>query len=233
MANASSSSSSSSNKLSWTDRRFVTKAADDGQAEVQVAQLAADKASNPDVKQFAQQMVQDHTQANQQLMSLASSKNVKLDKDDGKDRTYKRLSKASGNDFDREFVEHMVDEHEKDVKLYEKASQNAKDPEVRQFASSTLEHLRHHLQLAQQLQQTVASANGSSNSSWRTSSSSSDSSNPSSSPTGSTSGFSSGSSDMSGHSTNAGTTGSSSGSSANSSSGAGASSSSSSTSSLR
>ena len=153
---SSSSSDRSSNKLGWGDKRFVTKAADSGQAEVAIAQLAAQKATNPDVRQFAQQMVDQHTQVNSQLMSIASSKNVKVDQDDTtKDRTYKRLSNASGNDFDREFVEHMVDEHEKDIKLFEKAANNAKDSEIRQFASSTLPHLREHLTQVQQLQRSI------------------------------------------------------------------------------
>lgn len=153
---SSTSSEHHSDKLSWGDRRFVTKAADDGQEEVQLAQLATQKATNPEVKQFAQQMVDQHTQVNSQLLSLAESKNVKIDKEDNKeDRAYRRLNKASGSDFDREFVERMVDDHEKDIKLFEKAAKNAKDPEIRQFASSTLDHLRQHLTQVQQLQQSI------------------------------------------------------------------------------
>lgn len=154
--NDSAASSSSSKKLSWGDRHFVRKAADDGQEEVAIAQLAAEKATNPDVKQFAQQMVQEHTQVNQQLMSLANSKDLKIDQEDStKERAYRRLNKTSGNDFDREFIDRMVDDHEKDIKLFEKAAKDAKDPEVRQFASSTLDQLRQHLQHVQQLQQSV------------------------------------------------------------------------------
>lgn len=160
-----SSPSSSSDKLGWMDKRFVTKAADSGQEEVQIAQLAAQKATNPDVRQFAQQLVDQHTQVNSQLMTIASSKNVKLDPEDTtKDRTYKRLNKAAGNDFDREFVEHMIDEHEKDIKLFERAANNAKDTEVRQFASNTLPHLRQHLSDVQRLQQSIVPTGHDSNS---------------------------------------------------------------------
>ena len=145
----------SNGKLSWTDRRFVTKAADGGMAEVQVAQLAAQRASNPEVKSFAQKLVDDHTQVNSELMSLAGQKNVKMDNDDDKDRAYKRLNKKSGEEFDQEFVEHMIDEHEKDIKLFEKASSDAKDADVRAFASKHLDHLREHLQAAQNLRESV------------------------------------------------------------------------------
>src|SRR5687767_1919815 len=61
-------------KLSWGDRRFVTKAADGGRDEVQLAELAAQRATNPEVKSFAQKLVTDHTKVNSELMSLASQK---------------------------------------------------------------------------------------------------------------------------------------------------------------
>lgn len=142
-------------KLSWSDKRFVTKAAEDGQAEVQLAQLAAQRAQNPEVRSFAQRLVTDHTQVNSELMSIASSKQVNLDKEDNKDRAYRRLSKENGADFDREFVEHMIDQHEKDIKAFDKAAQDAKDQEIRSFASKHVGHLREHLQQAQTLRQSV------------------------------------------------------------------------------
>lgn len=142
-------------KLGFMDKRFVTKAAEGGQAEVQIAQLAASQASSADVKSFAQKLVSDHTAVNQELMSLASSKGVTLDKDDGQDRAYKRLAKKSGADFDREFVEHMIDDHEKDIKMFEKASTDAKDMEVRNFAAKHLADLRSHLTQAQSLRASV------------------------------------------------------------------------------
>jgi putative membrane protein len=133
----------------------VTKAAEGGQAEVQVAQLATERATNPDVKQFAEKLVTDHTKANAELSSLASSKNVKVDQDNDKDHLYKKLEKKSGNDFDREFVEEMVDDHEKDIKMFEKAASDAKDADVRNFASKTLPTLREHLQIVEGLRSSV------------------------------------------------------------------------------
>jgi putative membrane protein len=171
----------SSDKLGWGDKRFVTKAADDGQAEVQVAKLAAERATNPDVKQFAERMVRDHTAVNQELMGIASSKGVKLDKDDGKDRTYNKLAKKSGADFDREFVEHMIDEHEKDIKLFEKASNDAKDSDIRGFASKHLGHLREHLQIVEGLRASVMPTGRDNNSSGRSTSTTSSSNNATSS----------------------------------------------------
>lgn len=144
-----------SDKLAWGDRRFVHKAAEDGKAEVQLAELAAQRASHAEVKAFAQKLVDQHSKVNSELTSIAAQKNVKLDDDDDQDRAYKRLSKKSGHEFDQEFVEHMIDEHEKCIRMFEKASADAKDSDVRAFASKHLDHLRTHLQEAQSLRATV------------------------------------------------------------------------------
>jgi putative membrane protein len=145
----------SSDKLSWGDRHFVNKAADSGNDEIALAKLAAEKANNSEVKSFAQKLVDDHSMVASELQTLASQKNVKIDQDMDKDRAYKRLSKKSGSDFDQEFVEHMIDEHEKDIKMFEKAASDAKDPDVRSFASKHVDHLKQHLQEAQSLRQTI------------------------------------------------------------------------------
>lgn len=148
-------SSTSADKLSWGDKRFVTKAADHGQSEVALAKLASQQASNPEVRRYAQKLVNDHTKVNSELMNIASTKNVKLDKEDTQDRTYRRLSERSGSDFDQEFVEQMIDMHEADIKLFEKTAEDAKDQELRSFASRHVGHLREHLQQAQNLRQTI------------------------------------------------------------------------------
>jgi putative membrane protein len=161
----------------------VTKAADGGESEIHSAQLAAQRATNPEVKSFAQKLVDDHTKVNAELMSLASQKNVKIDKDDDKDRAYKRLNKKSGAEFDQEFVEHMIDEHEHDIKMFEKAASDAKDPEVRAFASKHVDHLRDHLQTAQSLRQSVMPTGRDDATSGRSTSSSTSSSTSGSSST--------------------------------------------------
>ena len=144
------------NKLGWMERRFVTKAADSGKAELELAQLAAQQASNAEVKAYAQKLIEDHGKVNQELTSLAGQKNVKLDDDeDGKDRHYRRLSKKTGTEFDQEFVEHMIEMHEDDVKRFEKASTDAKDQDLKSFAAKHIEHLRGHLQEAQSLRSTI------------------------------------------------------------------------------
>jgi putative membrane protein len=139
-------------KVSHGDKKFMEEAAQGGMAEVQLGKLAAQKAGSDDVKQFGQKMVDDHSKANDQLKQLASSKGVTLptDLDHSAKREMDRLSKLSGADFDREYMNHMVSDHKKDIKEFEKAAKSAKDPDIKNFASSTLPTLQSHLQLAQQ-----------------------------------------------------------------------------------
>lgn len=144
-------SASTDNKLGFMERRFVTKAADANKAEIQIAQLAAQRASNAEVRSYAQKLVDEHSKVSNELMTLAGQKNVKLDQDDGRGLTYRRLANKSGVDFDQEFVEHMIDEHEDNVRMFEKAAADTKDADLRAFASKHVASLRQHLQQAQAL----------------------------------------------------------------------------------
>src|SRR5947199_691118 len=109
-----------------TDNPFVTKAANGGMAEVKLGTLATQKAANPDVKAFGQQMVDDHGKANDELKQLASSKGITLPTDiDAKEQAkYDRLSKLSGAEFDRAYMKHMVADHRTDVSEFRRESQS-------------------------------------------------------------------------------------------------------------
>jgi putative membrane protein len=158
-ATSSSQSSMGATNLSSGDRKFIEKAAVGGMAEVQLGKLATQKAGADQVKQFGQRMVDDHSKANDQLKQVASSKNVTLptDVDKSTKREMDKLSKLSGADFDREYMKNMVSDHKKDVSDFKSEASRAKDPDVKQFAASTLPTLQEHLQLAQSAQQTANS----------------------------------------------------------------------------
>ncbi len=155
----------SSNKGSLTaaDRHFMDKAAEGGKAEVELGQLATQKASSEDVKKFGQRMVDDHTRANQKLQELASQKGVTLpDKLSAKDQATKdRLEKLSGKQFDQAYMRDMVKDHTKDVNEFQKEANTAKDPDVKSFAQTTLPTLQDHLKEAKQIAPsgTVTAAN--------------------------------------------------------------------------
>jgi len=145
------SNTAGNDKLSHGDRKFIEEAAQGGMAEVQLGQLATQKAQSDQVKQFGQKMVDDHTKANDQLKQIASSKGVTLPTtlDSKSKREMDRLSKLSGAQFDREYMKHMVSDHRKDVKDFKKEAKSAKDPDLKSFASSTEPVLEQHLQLAE------------------------------------------------------------------------------------
>jgi putative membrane protein len=139
-------------QVSSGDRKFMEKAAQGGMVEVQLGKLAAEKANAPEVKQFGQRMVDDHSKANDELKQLASQKGVTLptEMDKSSQKEYDRLSKLSGTKFDQEYMKHMVSDHKKDVSEFKSASNKAKDADLKQWAQKTLPTLQEHLTLAQQ-----------------------------------------------------------------------------------
>lgn len=141
------------NNLSSSDRQFINEAAQDGLAEVQLGQLASERAASDAVKQFGQRMVQDHTQVNNQLQQLATQKGVTLPKtlNNENQQVKQRLSKLSGAQFDREYMNHMVQAHEKDVAAFESQAQQGQDADVKAFAAQRLPALQEHLQEARSI----------------------------------------------------------------------------------
>jgi putative membrane protein len=134
------------------DQEFMNKAAQGGMAEVMLGQTASSKGTSPDVKNFGNRMVSDHGKAGDELKQLAQTKGVTLpsDVDDESKKMSDKLSKLSGKDFDKAYISGMVDDHEKDVKEFEKASKDAKDPDLKAWATKTLPTLQDHLKMAKE-----------------------------------------------------------------------------------
>jgi putative membrane protein len=99
------------------DKMFLRKAAEGGIAEVKLGQLAAQKGSSDDVKEFGQKMVEDHTKLNLEIAQVADSMGVMLPKSMNKEdqAEYDKLNALSGNDFDIEYLSFMVKDHHKDL----------------------------------------------------------------------------------------------------------------------
>jgi putative membrane protein len=150
-ATAPGSNQPNANRLMTADSDFVRKAAQGGMAEVELGRLATSKASNEKVKQFGQRMVDDHSKANNELKEVASRKGVTLPTSlDAKDQSTKdKLSKLSGAEFDKAYMEDMVKDHKTDVSEFRKESNSGSDPDVKSFASKTLPTLEEHLKLAE------------------------------------------------------------------------------------
>ena len=130
------------------EESFWTIAADGGLAEVEMGKLASQKAQNVEVKKFAQMMVADHTKANSELKSIATKQKISLPTEIGPRHrsTIDELNRLAGADFDREYVQAMVDDHEADVQLFEDQAEDESDQQAKAFAAKTLPVLRKHLE---------------------------------------------------------------------------------------
>lgn len=135
------------------DKEFVVKAGMGGLAEVQMGNLALQKASSADVKQFAQRMVTDHGQANQELSQLATAKGIGLPTElEGEHEAgFRHLESLSGAEFDKAYMQHMVADHEKDVAAFDKASTSATESDVKGWAGQKLPILKQHLEQAKSI----------------------------------------------------------------------------------
>lgn len=140
--------------LSPEDKEFVAKAGMGGLYEVQVGNLLLQKATNADVKAFAQRMVTDHGKANAELAQLATTKGVALATELSGDHkaAFDHLSGMSaGAELDKMYMQHMVEDHDKDVGELDKASTSATDADVKAWAGKTLPTLKEHQAMAKQI----------------------------------------------------------------------------------
>jgi putative membrane protein len=144
--------SAAAGPLAAMDREFATMAAGNGLYEVEVSRLAQSRATDPQVRNFAQMLVQHHTQANSELMTLLRGKGFTPPTAMPPDKQAKiqRLSQLSGAEFDRQYIQVTgIQDHQADVALFERASREAADPQLKGWAAKTLLVLRQHLQAAQ------------------------------------------------------------------------------------
>jgi putative membrane protein len=133
-------------------QQFITKAIRGNLSEVAFGRLAQQKAANDSVRSFGQTLEQDHAAANQQAAQAAAAVGVTppTEPDRMQKAVYDRMSKLSGNAFDREFARHMVADHRKDISTYQKEAKRS-DAQVSDYAKATLPTLQKHLEAAQSL----------------------------------------------------------------------------------
>ena len=137
---------------------FFTHAAQDGEAEVQLAELAQQKAADTKVKEYAARLQKDHSNANAELRAIVAKKGLTVPGGPGPHAAMKaKLEKMEGANFDQAYMKAMVDDHTKAVREFEMASKSS-DEDVKAFATKTLPTLREHLRMAQDISKTVGSS---------------------------------------------------------------------------
>ncbi len=137
------------NGASPSDMEFVKKALQGSMAEVQVAQLALQKSSDDQVKQFAQRMVTDHTKMIEDMKPVADAVGVRVPS--GPDKKQKammaKLQALSGADFDKAYVQAMVKDHKEDDSEFKNEIANGQSPVVKDAASKGDPIIESHLQV--------------------------------------------------------------------------------------
>jgi putative membrane protein len=129
------------------DAKFATAAANGGMAEVGLGKLALQKSTNAKIKDFANMMVTDHGKANDELKAIAKAKNITLPDSVDADHQKKMadLNAKSGKDFDKAYVDAMVDGHKKTLDLMKDGAKSCKDADLKAFAAKTAPTVQMHL----------------------------------------------------------------------------------------
>jgi len=133
------------------DRAFVDTAASAGLAEVAITKHTMDKAASGDVRNLAEHLNKDHSQANQELARIASGKGIPVPAapEDDKRGEVDRISALTGAELDRTVLAKLEQSHRSSIKLFEREASEGSDPELKAFAAKTLPTLREHLKMVE------------------------------------------------------------------------------------
>ena len=140
-------------KLSRGDMHFVDKVAKLGLEEIQLSKLAATQASREELRQFAEKLVDAHEKANTELSMLASNKGLVLPTTNKVN--VEKWAKKRDKEFDKDYLDAMIDAHKDAVELLEKNATKAEDTDVAAFARTNLPAMQEHLRMARELRKLV------------------------------------------------------------------------------
>jgi putative membrane protein len=139
-------------QLADSDRTFIKMAASSGLAEIQLGKLAAERADNSEVRDFAKRLEKDHTQGDLELLKILDAQRISISRDMGPyQMAAAELTKLRGVEFDRAYLRHMVKEHEEAVAQFAAEAKEGRHPELKAYAAKVLLTLQEHLQLARDL----------------------------------------------------------------------------------
>jgi len=136
---------------------FINQTATEGMAEVEMGKVASDHALSSEVRQFAAQMISDHTKANEELEKIASEKLLRVPKDLDAEHKAKIdiLRKKTGAEFDKSYMQAQVSDHDKMQQLLAAEATNGKNADLKKFAVKILPTVREHYQMAKELEAKV------------------------------------------------------------------------------
>lgn len=136
--------------LAASDATFIQDAAQGGLAEIQEAQLAQKMSHNPKVKAYASRMITDHTQADSQLSSIATSKGatVPTSPNDMQMQQMTALQSEKGHKFDHDYIADQITDHTMMLQMFQTEATSSTDPDLKKFAADTTPIIQSHLDMA-------------------------------------------------------------------------------------
>ena len=141
----------------FDDAEFVAKAASGDMFEVELGKVADTRARNDSVKKFSERMVADHGKSNEALKKAAKAAGLTVPEkmNDENQKEFDRFKEYKGENFDRDYITTMVADHETDLAEFTRASKEAKNPAIKDFATKTLPTVKAHLEQAKKLQKEI------------------------------------------------------------------------------
>lgn len=145
-----------SRELSGGDRRAVMKAHKLNEKEVALSRIAQERATHPEVKAFAAEMVREHQNVGNELQQFVQRRGIQFDNDhraDVRSEEKKWLDKR-GDDFDEDYIDAMIDAHEDTIDVLENGA-DSKDSELAAWSNRMLPSIRMHLKRAESLRKQI------------------------------------------------------------------------------
>jgi putative membrane protein len=139
------------------DITFMTTAASSNQLEIQLSKIALQKAKNPKVKEFAQMIVEHHTEASRELKTIAMQAGTPLTDAmiPQHQEVLSDLKNYTGSGFDEKYMDLMEDAHKDDIAMYESKTMNAENASLKSYASRLLPTLKEHYRMANTIEDSV------------------------------------------------------------------------------
>jgi putative membrane protein len=134
-----------------TSEEFVSRVAKLGMAELAGAKLAGERSESEAVQKHANEMIVDHTVANDELSKIAAAKGWPVPQPADEPPEIASLAEKSGAAFDAAYVEMQVRGHEEMLGLLEPQAESGQDPRLREYAAKQIPVVRKHLEEAKGL----------------------------------------------------------------------------------
>jgi putative membrane protein len=133
-------------------QNFITKGIEGGNAEIKLSELALKQSKNDAIIDYAKMMIAEHTDAGKELKNIAADQSASVPDTLTKahNQAIEVLTKKTGNAFDKDYIQAMVEDHEQTIALFKTVTGNP-NKKITDFADKTLPKLKEHLKKANEI----------------------------------------------------------------------------------